>query len=327
MKGGKMKKPVILDCDPGIDDAIMLFMAFANEEIDIKAITTCAGNQTPDKTFHNARNLLSLIGRQDVPVMQGAKKPLLRELIIAKEIHGDDGLANVKLEPSQAPILDEKALDGMVHILKTSKEKVTIVATGPLTNIAILLLAYPELKENIEEIVFMGGACFGGNCSPVAEFNIYVDPEACKIVLEAGVPLVMAGLDVTHKAQFHKRDRNILKGMKSLVCRNAYQFLSFYAKSIKKPLLYEKGHEEGIHMHDPTAIAYVLKPSIFKAFSLAVQVDCSDTFTRGQTLVDYNHTTKKKANVTVLMDLDLIAFKSLVMQSFSFYEHKSEENV
>ncbi|XAG09316.1 nucleoside hydrolase [Vibrio metschnikovii] len=201
-----MTRPIILDCDPGHDDAIALILACASPSLAIKAVTTSAGNQTPEKTLNNALRILTLLGRSDIPVAGGALKPLMRELIIADNVHGESGLDGPTLpDPSFAPQA-EHAVELMANILRQSDQPVTLVPTGPLTNIALLLATHRDLIPKIEEIVLMGGGAETGNWSPAAEFNIYVDPEAAKLVFQSGIPITMCGLDVTHRAQIMDED-------------------------------------------------------------------------------------------------------------------------
>lgn len=201
-----MALPIILDCDPGHDDAIAMVLALASPELDVKAITASAGNQTPDKTLRNVLRMLTLLGRQDIPVAGGARKPLMRELIIAENVHGESGLDGPALpEPDFTPQACT-AVELMAKTLRESPQPVTIVATGPQTNVALLLNSHPELHDKIARIVLMGGAMVLGNWQPAAEFNIYVDPEAAEIIFQSGIPVVMAGLDVTHRAQIHGLD-------------------------------------------------------------------------------------------------------------------------
>lgn len=310
-------KKVILDCDPGHDDAIMIFMALASKDIKVMGITTSAGNQVPEKTFLNARKLLALAEREDIPVARGASKPLRRDLIIADYVHGESGLDGADLPEPTVPYSDQKALDLWADILRDSQEKVTIVATGPLTNVAIFLLAYPELKEKIELISFMGGACFGGNYTANAEFNIYVDPEACDIVLNAGVPLAMFGLDVTLKAQLYDEDIEKLKTYHTKTGDIMYGLLKFYGKTTSLPFLAEEGHVEGLHMHDPCAIAYVSNPELFTMVPMRVDVVTQDGHALGCTVCDYHNDTGKKPNALVGFGVDRTAFSELLLTSLS----------
>lgn len=308
-------KKIILDCDPGHDDAIMMFMALASDKVKVMGITTSAGNQTPDKTFLNARKLLALANREDIIVARGADKPIKRDLIIADYVHGDSGLDGADLPDPTVPESEIKALDLWAKILSESEEKVTIVATGPLTNVAIFLLTYPELKEKIELISFMGGACFGGNYTPNAEFNIYVDPEACDIVLNSGVPLAMFGLDVTLKAQLYDEDIEKLKSFNTKSGDIMYGLLKFYGRTTSTPFLAKKGHVEGLHMHDPCAIAYITNPELFTMVPLRVNVVTQDGYALGCTVVDYNSTTKKEPNALVGFDVKREEFCKLLLDS------------
>jgi inosine-uridine nucleoside N-ribohydrolase len=189
-------KKILLDCDPGHDDMMAIMLASVDSNIEVLGLTTVAGNQTGDKTFINARSILTLLGREDIPLARGADKPLTRELVVAPEIHGKSGLDGARLPEPLAPYLDCHAADFIIDTLKASNEKVTLVPTGPLTNVALALIKAPEIREKISDIVLMGGGVYDSNITPAAEFNIYVDPEAARIVFQSGVPLTMIGLDV-----------------------------------------------------------------------------------------------------------------------------------
>lgn len=313
------KTKIILDCDPGHDDAMALLMALAAENIELLAVTTSAGNQYPEKTFQNAKKLLALAKREDIPVAMGAPKPIRRELIIAEEIHGESGLDGAHLPEPTAPALTISANDLMAKILKESDEKIAIVATGPLTNVAIFLLSHPELKDKIELISFMGGACFGGNITPHAEFNIYVDPEAADVVVNAGVPVAMFGLDVTLKAQLFPQDVQEIRAIANPVATTMADLLDFFNLTTTVPFWAEEGHVEGIHMHDPCAMAYIIDPSIFKMYQMHVEVETGDLMSRGSTVVDYQNVFGKEKNVSVSFGLDLAKFKKLVMNTMKYF--------
>lgn len=316
-----MVKKVILDCDPGHDDAMALLMAIASEEIDLLAITTSAGNQLPQKTFENARKLLALAKREDIPVAAGAAKPLRRELIIADDVHGESGLDGADLPIPTTSKLSISANDLIAEILKESTEKVTLIATGPLTNIAIFILSHPELKEKIELISFMGGACFGGNMTPEAEFNIYVDPEAADIVMQSGVPLAMFGLDVTLKAQLFETDIKEIREIGNDVAKTMADLLDFFNLTTTVPFWADNQHVEGIHMHDPCAVAFVIDPTIFTTYLMHVEVETSNTLALGSTVVDYDNVFKKDKNVAVSFDLDLQKFRKLTMDTMKFFDN------
>jgi Inosine-uridine nucleoside N-ribohydrolase len=313
----RMTRPIVLDCDPGHDDAVALFMALASDDLELKLVTTCAGNQRPEKTFANARRLLALAGREDVPVAQGAPGPIRRNLIIADYVHGESGLDGAHLPEPTVPERGEPAIDALAALLGESPEPVTIVATGPLTNVAILLLARPDLKPKIAGISLMGGACFGGNYSPNAEFNIYVDPEAADIVFASGVDIAMFGLDVTHKAQIFQHEVDAIAALGTRTGHVFAGLLEFYGRSTTLPFLAPADHVEGLHMHDPCAIAYLIDPSLFTMIPAHVAVVTTDGPALGMTVVDYNHTTGKSPNALVGFDVDRERFVELIHTSLA----------
>lgn len=314
-----MQKKVIYDCDPGHDDAMALFMAIAAKNVDLLAVTTSAGNQLPEKTFLNARKLLKLADREDIPVASGAKKPLIRDLIIAENVHGKTGLDGASLPEPTVPPLNISANDLIAKTLSESDQKVTIVATGPLTNVAIFLLSHPELKNKIKSICYMGGACFGGNVTPQAEFNIYVDPEAAEVVMQSGVPLRMFGLDVTLKAQLFEKDIEHIDAMGNPVAKTMAGLLRFFNKTTTPNFLADPDHVEGLHMHDPCAMAYVIDPSIFTLLPKHVDIDTNDTISRGSTVVDYDDIYHKDKNVDVAFKINLSKFVKLIYQTMEYY--------
>src|SRR5881275_3260457 len=216
---------IILDCDPGHDDAIALLLALASSEVRLLGVTTVSGNQTLEKTTANAIRVLDHVNRDDVPVAAGAARPLVRERHVAADVHGESGLDGPDLPPPSREPEAAHAIDWIATMLVTRDEPVTIVATGPLTNIALLLARYPELAAHIERIVLMGGAVGEGNVTPAAEFNIWADPEAAARVFSAGIDLTMVGLNVTHKALFKERHAERLEGRAGTMVR---ELLAFY---------------------------------------------------------------------------------------------------
>ncbi|ELI6421270.1 pyrimidine-specific ribonucleoside hydrolase RihA [Aeromonas veronii] len=304
-----MALPVILDCDPGHDDAIALILALASPELDVLAVTTSAGNQTPDKTLNNALRILTLLGRDDIPVAAGAPKPLARELIIADNVHGESGLDGPKLpDPTFAP----QAMTGlelMAKCLRESLEPVTLVPTGPLTNIALLLAAHPELKGKIARIVLMGGAAGAGNWTPAAEFNIYVDPEAADMVFKSGIPITMCGLDVTHEAQVMDEDIERMRAITNPVAQCVAGLLDFFMIYHRDP----KWGFAGAPLHDPCTIAWLLAPELFHGVECRVDIETSGVHTVGMTVVDRYGLTGKPANALVLLGLDRPGFIDLLV--------------
>ncbi|UNU88581.1 pyrimidine-specific ribonucleoside hydrolase RihA [Aeromonas dhakensis] len=304
-----MALPVILDCDPGHDDAIALILALASPELKVLAVTTSAGNQTPDKTLNNALRILTLLGRDDIPVATGAPKPLARELIIADNVHGESGLDGPKLpDPAFAPVA-MTALELMAKCLRESPEPVTLVPTGPLTNIALLLAAHPELKQKIARIVLMGGAAGAGNWTPAAEFNIYVDPEAADMVFKSGIPITMCGLDVTHQAQVMDEDIERVRAITNPVAQCVAGLLDFFMIYHRDP----KWGFAGAPLHDPCTIAWLLAPALFHGVECRVDIETGGTHTSGMTVVDRYGLTGKPANALVLLGLDRAGFIDLLV--------------
>ena len=310
-----MALPIILDCDPGHDDAIAMVLALASPELDVKAITASAGNQTPDKTLRNVLRMLTLLGRQDIPVAGGARKPLMRELIIAENVHGESGLDGPALpEPDFTPQACT-AVELMAKTLRESPQPVTIVATGPQTNVALLLNGHPELHDKIARIVMMGGAMVLGNWQPAAEFNIYVDPEAAEIVFQSGIPVVMAGLDVTHRAQIHDMDIERFRQVGNPVATIVAELLDFFMEYHKDA----KWGFTGAPLHDPCTIAWLLKPELFTCVERWVGVETQGKYTQGMTVVDYYYLTGNKPNASVMVDVDRQGFVDLLADRLKFY--------
>ena len=310
-----MALPVIIDCDPGHDDAIALVLALASPELNVKAVTSSAGNQTPDKTLRNVLRMLTLLKRPDIPVAGGALKPLMRELIIADNVHGESGLDGPALPEPGFAAQSRTAVELMANILRDSVEPVTIVATGPQTNVALLLNSHPELHAKIDRIVIMGGAMVLGNWQPAVEFNIYVDPEAAEIVFQSGIPVVMAGLDVTHKAQIHVEDIERFRRIGNPISTIVAELLDFFLEYHKD----EKWGFVGAPLHDPCTIAWLLKPEMFTTVERWVGVETQGKYTQGMTVVDFYNLTGRKPNATVMLDVDRQAFVDLLAERLAFY--------
>ncbi|CNK28561.1 putative hydrolase [Yersinia intermedia] len=310
-----MPRSIIIDCDPGHDDAIALILALASPELNVAAVTTCAGNQTPDKTLRNALRILTLLKRQDIPVAGGALKPLLRELIIADNVHGESGLDGPSLpDPDFAPQADN-AVELMARILRTSPHPVTIVATGPLTNVALLLAGHGALAAKIERIVIMGGAVMLGNWTAAAEFNIFVDPEAADRVFKSGIPITMAGLDVPHQAQVMDEDIDRIRQLNNPVADVVAGLLDFF-------MLYHRQERwgfQGAPLHDPCTIAWLLAPELFTSIERWVGIETRGEYTQGMTVVDYYQLTDNVPNAEVLMGIDRKGFIDLLVERVARY--------
>lgn len=312
-------RPIICDCDPGHDDAISLILAFSTQALDVKAVTTSAGNQTPDKTLNNALRILTLLERHDVPVAGGAPKPLARELIIADNVHGESGLDGPKLpDPAFDPV-DMNGIELMAEKIRQSDVPVVLNPTGPLTNIALFLSTYPELHDKVDSIVLMGGAAAAGNWTPAAEFNIYVDPEAADIVFKSGIPIVMCGLDVTHEAYIVEEDIERIRNIDNPVAQCVAGLLDFFMIYHQDP----KWGLKGAPLHDPCTIAWLLKPELFTAQDCWVGIETKGEHTQGMTVVDRYELTGNKPNAKVLFDIDRDGFVDLIVECLQAYNTKS----
>jgi len=303
-----MKKiPVILDGDPGHDDAIAWVMAFKEESFDIKAITTVGGNQTLKKVTNNALRIMSLCG-VDIPIAMGRDVPLQRDLIVAPNYHGVSGLDGPKLPEPKRQVEDISAVELMAKVLKESKEKVVIIATGPQTNVASLLVAHPELKKKIKCISIMGGGLRNGNWTACAEFNILVDPEAAKIEFESGLPIIMCGLDVTEKAKIYPEEWKKIGQMQNKVAKTVSDWLDFFFIHLKSL------GWDGATLHDPCAVLMITHPEIFKTKDMFVQVETKGEYCIGATIGEYRLNEKGKPNVKVVLDIDRKKFVKILGQ-------------
>jgi inosine-uridine nucleoside N-ribohydrolase len=298
--------PILLDCDPGHDDAIALLLALASPELELLGVTTVAGNQTLEKTTANALRVLEFVGRGDVPVAAGADRPLARELFIAAYVHGESGLDGPALPPPQGAPIEQHAVDFLAERILGSTRPVTLVPVGPLTNVALLLSRYPEAAENVERIVLMGGAVAEGNVTPAAEFNIYVDPEAAWRVFHSGLPVTMIGLDVTHQALMTDAHAERLRaaGETGRLVAELYDFFTGYHR--------ETYGAEGAPIHDAVAVAQVLRPGIVETLHRHVDVDCESQLCRGRTVVDLWHRTGNEPNADVGVGIDADGFLELL---------------
>lgn len=313
-----MKKiPVILDGDPGHDDAIAWVMAAAMPNLEIKAITTVAGNQTLDKTTINAQRIARLCNL-NVPIAKGREVPLLGNLITAPNFHGESGLDGPTLPEPTRPLESISAIELMAKVLKESDEPVTIIATGPTTNVAALLLAHPELKSKIKQISFMGGALYGGNWSAAAEFNVIVDPEALDIVLKSGIPLLMAGLDVTHQALCYPNEYEQIRAMDNPVAKVVAGWFDFFMKH-----LLTLGWK-GATLHDPCAVLLVTHPELFETVEVHLAVELGGHYTRGATIPDYYGLRQQQPNVKAAINIDREKFIDLLIHCCQHYSKRGE---
>ena len=308
--------PVILDGDPGHDDAIAWMLACASSRLDILAAVAVSGNVSLEKTAYNTRRVLTLLGRADIPVAAGAAKPLLGKPMDAPSVHGVSGLDGPALPEPAQQLSELFGPELMAQAVKNSAAPVTIIATGPLTDVALLLMSHPELKEKIARISLMGGGILSGNWTPAAEFNILVDPEAAQIVFESGIPIIMSGLDVTEKALIMPEDFERVRAAGNEVSRIMAEWLEFFYK-FHRSIGYA-----GAPMHDPCAVAVLLAPELFEIKEMYVEVECSGEYTRGATVGDYYGKSGKKPNASVLLGLDREKFVELLVGAAASYGGK-----
>ena len=276
------QRNIWIDCDPGIDDAVALAMAAASrDQLNILGISTVAGNQISDRVTGNALKLASFLGMEDVPVVRGARGPLVRPVEPAGDVHGSTGLGDCQLPAATKQTASESGIFYMyTRIMELpAGEQVTLVPTGPLTNIALLLGPFPEVRQRIEQIVLMGGSSSGGNVTPAAEFNIWADPEAAHMVFGAGLPIAMCGLDVTLKSGLDGAQIKKLCQSDRKVEQACGQMLSFYLNTTR-----HEGEENMVAIHDAVTILFLTDPDLFSGKNAAVQVDCSWGENRGRTI-------------------------------------------
>lgn len=301
--------PIILDVDPGHDDAVAIMLACGAPGLELLAVTTVAGNATLDKTTRNALRILSLIGRTDIPVAAGAESPLFRGLQTAGDIHGDSGLDGPEIPDPTFEPGKRNAVELIADTLRATSDPVTLVPTGPLTNIAEFLRQHPDLKDNVARISFMGGSIGLGNTTPAAEFNVYVDPEAAREVLESGLSITMSGLDATHQALAGPDERERLRSL-GRTGEVVAGLLEYFAGTYKNVFDFDAPP-----LHDPVAVAAVLQPELLRTRPMRVDVECESDLTRGETVCDYYGMTDKPPNAEVVVELDRQGFFDLLYRS------------
>ncbi|GLR37451.1 nucleoside hydrolase [Pseudomonas plecoglossicida] len=303
-------RALIIDTDPGADDVVALFLAMASpDELDIRAITTVAGNVRLDKTSRNARLAREWAGREDIPVYAGAGRPLVRAPIYAADLHGEGGLTGVKVHEPKQPLAQGSAVQYLVDTLAAAEpQSITLAMLGPQTNLALALVQRPEIAKGIKEVVVMGGAHFnGGNITPAAEFNLFADPHAAEVVLASDVPLTYLPLDVTHKLLTSDARLKQLAAVNKHASQRVVDILEAYVK-----------HDMDLYglpggpVHDASVIAYLLKPELFSGRRIHLSVDSREGPTFGQTVADWYGVLGKPANVTWVAEGDAQGFFDLL---------------
>jgi inosine-uridine nucleoside N-ribohydrolase len=303
--------PILIDCDPGHDDALALLLALASPEVELVGVTTVHGNTTLDNTTINALKILELAGRTDVEVAAGADRPLVREPMTGEHVHGASGLDGPDLPVPAASPVAAHAVEFLAQRLRDAPRPLTIVPTGPLTNIALLLARYPGIVGRIERIVLMGGAIAEGNVTPAAEFNIWLDPEAAARVFDSGIDVTMVGLDVTHKALMtpEHADRLRAAGRVGAVVADLWAF--YYQHHVR---VYDF---PGTPIHDALAMAHVIDPTLLHTEHRPVAIDCAGELSRGRTLVDLWRVTGHDDNAHVAVEVDGPRFLEMLVERIS----------
>jgi purine nucleosidase len=310
-----MARPILIDCDPGQDDAVNLLLALASpDDLDVIGITAVAGNAPLEKTERNARLMCELAGRVDVPVFAGCERPMLRPLVTAEYVHGHEGIDGAEIREPVVPKRDEHAVDFLVETLMAAEEEsVTLVPTGPLTNVGVAIRREPRILLRIREIVLMGGAMReGGNVTPSAEFNIYVDPHAAAIVFGCGRPIIAMGLDVTHQVLTTHERIDRIEALGTEVGRSVAAMLTFYNRYDE-----EKYGLEGGPLHDPCTVAYLLRPELFRGKDVNIEIETSSELTMGESAVDFWGVTERTPNARWMYEVDAEGLFDLLVERLS----------
>jgi purine nucleosidase len=312
-----MARKIIIDCDPGQDDAVALFLAMASpDELELLGITTVAGNVPLALTQRNARQMCDIAGNTEQLVFAGCDKPLSRTLVTAEAIHGETGINGVDAIDPVTPLRPQHGVDFIVdNLLAAAPASVTLVPIGPLTNIATAIKKDPAILAGVEEIVLMGGAMReGGNCTPSAEFNIRVDPDAADIVFGCGRPITTMGLDVTHQVLSTEDRVGRIKALANPVAEATAGMLSFFHRHDTK-----KYSSNGTPLHDPCTVAYLLRPDLFIGKMCNVSVETESELTLGHTAVDFWHVTDRPVNTNWIHTVDANGFYELLTERLAFY--------
>ncbi len=300
----------LIDCDPGADDVMALMIGLKKLDQEIKGIITVSGNVVIETVTKNACAVVELANKE-IPVCQGSCSPLIKAPFMASEVHGESGMGPFKLDSGSRHLVHQNFIDFYMEKIMESEEKTTIVALGPMTNIAILIKSHSEVASKISRVIFMGGSYNDGNVTPYAEFNAFVDPEAYKILFDSEVELVMVGLDATHMTLI--KIEEIEEGIKGISKASLFMknLLTWYAQNVMEVYGYL-----GAHMHDPSAIMYILYPEIFKTFKANLEISTNDDVTRGKIMI--NHQNPRK-NVTVVSSIDNELFKQRFFEVIDQY--------
>lgn len=303
-----MKRKIILDCDPGHDDAVAMILAYGSPKIDLLAVTTVAGNQTLEKVTYNARSVSTMINMNDVPIAAGAVNPLVQEVESAGDIHGETGLDGTELPEPKVPLSDIHAVDLIIDlIMNNPANTLTLVPTGSLTNIALAVRKEPKIVDRVQEVVLMGGGYHEGNWSAVAEFNIITDPEAADIVFSENWKITMVGLDLTHQAVATPEVFSKINDIGTGTSKFIKELLLFFRDTYK-----ENQGFDSPPVHDPCTVAYLIDSSIVSTMSVPVRIELNGNLTRGMTVADFRYPIPENCNTSVAVKLDHKKFWNLV---------------
>ncbi len=306
---------IVIDCDPGHDDAVAILLALARPDLRVLGISTVAGNAVLESTTDTALRVLALVGRQDVEVAAGAAHPLHGPLRTAPHVHGESGIEGSPLPAPASTAIAEFAPHAMARWIRGATGPVVLVPTGPLTNVALLLDEHPDLRERIAHICLMGGSLTEGNITPAAEFNIWADPEAAAIVFGSGIPLTMIGLDVTHRSIVWEAERRALLDEGGPVARTVAGLLAYFQGFHERTYGWA-----GTPIHDAVAVAHLAAPGLVRTAAVNVEIETEGLWTRGRTVADLRRVTGRAANAHVGLDIDRERFVRILVDAIRSYD-------
>ncbi len=306
-------RKIIIDTDPGQDDAVAILLALASPELEVVGITAVAGNVPLSLTEVNARKVCELAGRPDVEVFAGASRPMVRPLVTAEYVHGSTGLNGPELPDPTMPLQDQHAVDFIIDTVRAGEEdEITLCPLGPLTNIALAMQKAPDIIPKLRQVVLMGGGCFeGGNVTPTAEFNIYVDPHAADVVFRSGSPLVVIPLDVTHQCLTTAKRTAAFRSLGTRCGIATAEMMEFFERFDES-----KYGTDGGPLHDPNVIAYLLKPDLYESREVNIEIETMSDLTLGMTVVDWWGVTDRQKNATYCRNVDDEGFFDLLLERY-----------
>lgn len=314
-------KRVIIDTDPGIDDTAAIFFALSSGKLQVEALTTVFGNVNVEYCTRNALKILEVAGRSDIPVYRGASRPLVREPRFAPHVHGENGLGDILFEPAKAAPASEKAVEAIVSRVMSAPNEITLIALGPMTNVALALTIEPRLANNLNQLILMGGAVLTwGNVTPAASANLYNDPEAARIVYQSNAPIVQIGLDVCRRTLISHHHLEQIDKAGNDIGHFLQQMTPFIEEAYRKRGIKTVVEGGGVHYNDVPAIAYAIDPALFEAESLPIQIETQGALTAGQTVADFDGVWGQKPNAVVCLNVDAPAVADLFAQSIADYD-------